>query len=67
MQWVAPLPNDRYMRMVQRFADRGLIYRYALNQLADQPELLNDAQHNVLEESPQENLSKQLGQRLGLT
>ena len=61
------LPNDRYMRMVQRFADRGLIYRYALNQLADQPELLNDAQHNVLEESPQESLSKQLGQRLGLT
>jgi mitochondrial fission protein ELM1 len=61
------LPNERYMRMVQRFANRGLIYRYALNQLAEQPELLNDARHTVLEESPQERLSKQLEQRLELT
>jgi hypothetical protein len=61
------LPNNRYMRMVQRFANRGLIYRYALNQLAEQPELLNDARHTVLEESPQERLSKQLEQRLELT
>jgi len=60
------LPNDRYERMVQRFADRGLICRYALNQLAQQPELLNDVQCRVLEESPQESLSKQLGERLGL-
>ena len=60
------LPNDRYERMVQRFAARGLICRYALNQLAEQPEMLNDAQCNALEESPQESLSKQLGLRLGL-
>ncbi len=60
------LPNDRYLRMVQRFADRGLVYRYALNQLAEQPEMLNDAQCRVLKESPQESLSKQLGQRLNL-
>jgi len=60
------LPNDRYQRMVQRFADRGFIHRYALNQLAEQPEMLDDVQCSVLEESPQENLSKQLGQHLGL-
>jgi len=52
--------------MVQRFTDRGLICRYALNQLAEQPELLKDAQCHVLKASPQESLSKQLGQRLGL-
>jgi len=61
------LPNDRYQRMVQRFADQGLICRYALNQLVEQPEMLDDAQVSVLKESPQKNLSKQLGQRLGLT
>jgi len=60
------LPNDRYQLMVQRFTDRGLICRYALNQLAEQPELLKDAQCHVLKASPQESLSKQLGQRLGL-
>lgn len=60
------LPDDRYSRMVQRFANRGLVCRYALNQLVEQPELLEEARCSVLEESPQESLSNQLGQRLGL-
>ncbi|HHH43585.1 MAG TPA: hypothetical protein ENK49_05555 [Gammaproteobacteria bacterium] len=60
------LPNARYQRMVQRFVERRLIRRFALNQLSGQPEMLGDVQCRVLEASPQERLSQQLGQRLGL-
>ena len=60
------LPTERYAAMIQGFADRGYLCRYALMELLQQPELLEKQQCQVLEESPLLELGEQLGKRLGL-
>lgn len=60
------MPTDRYKNMMQRFSDRGLICRYAIAELERQPGALGDQKCNVLQESPLKELSRQLGERLGI-
>ena len=59
-------PDTRYRNMIQRFAGRHLLCRFTLDELARQPELAGKADCRVLETSAQENLSRQLAQRLNL-
>ena len=60
------LPNRRYQQAIQRFSDQGLLCRYALAALAEQPALLEGRRCEVLKESPLAELSEQLGKRLAL-
>jgi len=60
------VPTDRYERMMQGFANSGYLCRYALAELSQQPELLESRQCRFLEASPLDDLSEQLGKRLGL-
>ncbi len=58
------LPTQRYARMMQGFADRGYLSRYALAELARQPQLLESDCYRPLEESPLRELGERLAERL---
>ena len=59
-------PNTRYRDMIRRFAGRGLLCRFSIEELAQQPELVGKANYRIAETSAQARLSRQLGERLGL-
>jgi ribulose kinase len=61
------LPNSRYEHTLKRFTDRQLLRRFGLSELAQTPELLEQAQCRVLDQSPLADLAQQLADRLGLT
>jgi mitochondrial fission protein ELM1 len=61
------LPNSRYEHTLKRFTDRQLLCRFGLSELAQTPELLEQAQCRVLDQSPLADLAQQLADRLGLT
>ncbi len=62
----AVAPTSRYAGMIDRFAAKGWICRYAIEDLATGRQTLGDKQCNVLETSPLSGLSRQLAARLNL-
>ncbi|HHJ15867.1 MAG TPA: hypothetical protein ENJ80_04130 [Gammaproteobacteria bacterium] len=59
-------PNTRYRDMIRRFAERRLLCRFTLEELARQPKLPGKTRCQVLETSPQATLSRQLAKQLDL-
>jgi len=62
----AVAPTSRYAGMIDRFAAKGWICRYAIEDLATGRQALGDTQCKVLETSPLPELSRQLAERLKL-
>jgi hypothetical protein len=62
----AVAPTSRYADMIGRFAAKGWICRYAIEELSTGRRTLGDSQCNVLETSPLSELSQQLAERLRL-
>lgn len=62
----AVAPTSRYAGMINRFAAKGWICRYAIEDLATGRQTLSDTQCKVLETSPLSELSRQLAERLHL-
>jgi mitochondrial fission protein ELM1 len=60
-------PNDRYKQALMRFSEQGLLCRFALAELSQQPGLLDRQSCRVLEESPLQSLADSLRKRLRLT
>jgi mitochondrial fission protein ELM1 len=56
----------RYAAMIARFEQRGWLVRYAIEELAAEPQRLDDIQCKVLDSSPLEDLAAQLAGRLQL-
>jgi mitochondrial fission protein ELM1 len=63
---VAVAPTSRYAAMIERFAAKGWICRYAIDELVAGRRTLDDAQCRVLESPPLQTLSAQLAERLHL-
>jgi mitochondrial fission protein ELM1 len=63
---VAVAPTPRYAAMLERFATRGWICRYAIDDLVAGRQSLGDTQCRVLETPPLQQLSAQLAERLQL-
>ena len=58
--------TGRYTRMLEGFAERGYLCRYAIAELVLHPQSLAGEQCKVLETSPLDDLAERLGRRLDL-